>query len=287
MLAAKIGLEAIKELGKEILEKKAESAVEAVSEIHYANPFMPRLPGIFSQFENLTFDPRDIAFARRPEELAKDVAGRMWKDGLTPIAWDNADAAGRIRMLENIQDIISQEMLLSSEHISKISFDVGPLESTECLGVTTAFPIIDGDKILDMEDVHVRVNEALLNGGFDDAVSTLYHEMLHAMQYVSVLEAEPFSENVAIWAKDLVERAPDSYNGRMVPYLTDAMEGYAHAQEKYFLQVFHGYESDYFSDYIDARDALSQEAFDTYREIGIKSMILEDDFLNKMIGGQF
>lgn len=112
----------------------------------------------------------------------------------------------------------------------------------------------ENDALYAAEPIRVTFNRSLLEiGEFDyyTAVSTLYHEMIHVMQQVAVIEGGAFTyaEMAKEWEQDIrTALSPDGVNQLdelYTEYLSEPMETYAHMQQAYFELMLQGMEKEY------------------------------------------
>lgn len=180
---------------------------------------------------------REVQAERRPEKLIADVTDRMYEEKLTPLAWATGDRFARRAMIERASQIMAEEMRLPDEIRDKLAIQFRWLgEKTN--GQTTAFVReSDSGKMEQIVSPEVVINDGLLDG-LDSAqpYTTLFHEMLHVLQQVSVLEAVPWDDDVKHWEKNL--RGYKGTPKRYVDYLTGPMEAYAHANGELFRKVY-------------------------------------------------
>lgn len=180
----------------------------------------------------------EIREERRPEKLIKDVSARMYREGLTPGAWNQAAVDGRKEMLKKAADIMAQEMLLPQDIRRQLLVKFDNLPEKENGNTNMFVRLIDGTNTCQMDQPVITMDQArLINGTCADNYSTLFHEMVHVMQDISITEQIPWTENVSYWRNDYQKYTPP-VPGHYISYVTGPMEAYAHAQDALFKKVY-------------------------------------------------
>lgn len=197
---------------------------------------------------------------RHPAKMAKDVAERLAGDPerFSQEAWERADADERLAMLQDAFRVICEEACIPPELAATAELTDGNLLFTEdgvVVANTNIFLRTDmNGELYAAEPIRVTFNRNLLEMSefnYYSAVSTLYHEMIHVMQQVSVVEGGAFtySEMVKEWEQDIRKTlSPDGINQLdelYTEYLSEPMETYAHMQQAYFELMLQGVESEY------------------------------------------
>lgn len=174
---------------------------------------------------------------RRPEQLTRDVVSRMYKSGLTEKEWKKAGSSERLDMLQKAADIMAQEMLLPQDIRSQLEVCAKKLPD-DTGGETNRFiSIKDGDRAVAVKKPVIEINKVKLQkASCTEAYSTLFHEMNHVMQQVSITESSPWTENVEYW-RDNLQNYADGDSG-YIDYVTGSLEAYAHAQQALFEKVY-------------------------------------------------
>lgn len=180
---------------------------------------------------------RTVGVERRPEKLTRDVVARLYQNDLTQWHWARANQQERLNMLRTAADIMAQEMLLPAEVREKLQVKVDNL-GDGVNGATNKFVHIDDNKKASITSAPTITlsQQRMMDDNCVNAFSTLFHEMNHVMQFVSVTEDTPWTENVEYWRENIENYVGGS--GSYIDYVTGPMEAYAHAQTALFEKVY-------------------------------------------------
>ena len=174
----------------------------------------------------------------RYHEVSKECAEFLCDLHITPETWQQADIEQRMEMLKQAVSIMGEELKIPQEwrkFIEPIPVqDLNANASAEC----RIRPLDHGGvEILGIPVL--KVNASVLEGSFYDAMSTVYHEMIHMKQYASIDSFDP-SLTTDTRLLDLIEelykhggKNPNSY----VDYLSSPYEAEAWAQGLYFKKM--------------------------------------------------
>ena len=107
-------------------------------------------------------------------------------------------------------------------------------------GETTGVAQEVGNNLIEVSNPKITLQESLLETqDHEGAFSTLYHEMIHAMQYDSLSETTPYSDNVQHFKEAVRSEMTDRHGAEsLTVYLGDPREADAHMQEAYFKEMF-------------------------------------------------
>ena len=181
-------------------------------------------------------DWNTVRTERRPEKVVKDVSKRLVHEGYTPEAWNRADVSEREALIRKAADVMSQEMLLPQEIREQIRIEYKELSNA--YGETNVFiePVegsntfrITGNPVITLDKNRLKTASGIENLG------TLFHEMTHVLQEVSVTERRPWTENVSYWKKSIKEYGPFT---TWSEYVTAPLEAYTHANTALFKKVY-------------------------------------------------
>lgn len=193
-----------------------------------------------SPFFGVTPFDNALSLERRPEKMAYDVSARLINNGFTCENWTKCDVEGKSAMLKNALEIMAQEMMVPYNFGSidlKIKDIAGNYE-----GITWHSILVNGNRTnyALTEVPNIEIDTSLVTDeNFTKCIVTLYHEMIHVMQYAAGLEAVPYSQEVAYWRDNIINQERYKGNG-YTSYYTSPIESYAHAQDGLFLKVFTG-----------------------------------------------
>ncbi|MBR3975735.1 MAG: hypothetical protein IKJ88_07750 [Clostridia bacterium] len=188
----------------------------------------------------LGYNPFDaaLAFERRPEKMAFDICSRLIKGGFNYQNWSACDIEGKKEMLKNALEIMSQEMLVPYQY-GDIELKFENLE--DCSGFAAhslIFTETDSYHIAETPTITLDIDK-ITNENFVKNMETLFHEMLHVMQYAATLEPVPYTDDVVFWRDNIVRE--ELYDGEgYTPYITSPIEAYAHAQTELFRKTYLG-----------------------------------------------
>lgn len=200
------------------------------------NPFAPST----AMVPTIGYNPYDaaLAFERRPEKMAFDVCSRLIEGGFNYESWIFSDIEGKKEMLKNALEIMSQELMVPYQ-CGEIELKFEDLE--DCNGVTDHSLVLDGAgsyRITETPTITLDIDK-ITNENFIQNMGTLFHEMLHVMQYAAALEPVPYTDDVIYWRDNIVRR--ELYDGKgYTPYITSPLEAYAHAQTELFEKTYLG-----------------------------------------------
>lgn len=201
------------------------------------NPFAPQN----AMMPVLGYSPYNaaLAFERRPEKMAFDVCSRLIEGGFNYQNWVLCDIEGKKEMLKNALEIMSQEMLIPYQ-FSNINLEFKKLEKAngEMVPFLRFKPGTNQYEIIGSPTIRINT-DVISDENFTQNMGTLFHEMLHIMQYAASIEPIPYTDDVAYWRDNIARR--ELYNGEgYTPYITSPIEAYAHAQTELFEKTLLG-----------------------------------------------
>ena len=209
-----------------------------------------------------------LKIERHPAKLPADVALRIVEDSETFSAekWAEGSFEDRVDMLNKAFEIIAEEACIPQEAIDSgivLPRDFGDRPGEETNAAVNIFVNATEDgKIYQDMPIIISFNENHLldpNYNFHDAISTLYHEVIHAMQQQSVCEGGTtftYAEMQKEWREDIMSSITDNpveFNksknrSDYIDYISGPMETYAHLQTDYFKKILTSTEIDADSD---------------------------------------
>lgn len=201
-----------------------------------------------------------IKAERNPSKMAKDVAERLVEEKIPFMEeeWRHASLEERLEILNKAYRIIAEEACIPDSMIESGGVYAGIMRGN-VKGETICYFDLDEDKnIKIVSPVQISFNEIdLANPDYDlhSALSTLYHETVHVMQYESISKGGrmfTYAEMQEEWKQHIIS----SFSGKEVPqdkknftdYLSEPMETYAHMQQGYFEKMLNGMENEYIND---------------------------------------
>lgn len=203
---------------------------------------------------------------RRPDKLPTDISKRLTDEwGLLPEQmWANATPDERVGILNRAFEIMAEEACIPQNMIENgkvVPHKFMDKEGTHTNAAVNFFLDLDENgNFYKTSDITIKVNvDDLLdpNQSFTDSISSLYHEVVHAMQQQSLCEGGntfTYAEMQKEWKESVTDRI---YKFRLnevgiklpeddsfVAYVTDPMETWAHMQTEYFSKIYDGYRGD-------------------------------------------
>ena len=230
LLSQKEVRDTVKRLSKSGIEKlHSKSGLEIRNRMERLYPSLTRerLPDSLAHLEVRKPTRKEISAERQGAKLTTDVAQRLWSEKITPKAWEKASVEERSQMLQKARQIMGQEMLLSPEFRQSLKLDLtGNMEKA---GETNG-QLIEKNGKLKVENPKIIINADLLkNDDYEGALGTLYHEMIHAMQYDSLSELKPHSDEAKLWRESIGKEIKSPSD-----IMKDPKENYAYGQEAAF-----------------------------------------------------
>ncbi len=246
------------------VEKTAEAAITAseVAELgaikpdgfgflikeHFSSEVsQPRIDALYSsEFPQLNtrlnlFGPRIVKespyLSLRYNDISKECSEYLCDYGITPWAWKEATSVQRMDMLGKATEIIGKELNLLEEWINGIKPIAISGEDYMAQASCRVKPLNNGG--VDIVGIPtLNVNLDYITDDYFEAMSTIYHEMIHMKQYASIDCVAPDLTTDS----RLLDLIKDLKNNNGTPktrvsYLHSPYEAEAWAQESYFKQM--------------------------------------------------
>lgn len=187
------------------------------------------------------FGPRTVKenpyLSLRYNDISKECSEYLCDYGITPWAWKDATLEQRMDMLSKATEIIGKELNLPEEWIKGIKPIAVSGEDYMAQASCKVRPLNNGG--VDIVGIPtLSVNLDYLTDDYLEAMSTIYHEMIHMKQYASIDCVAPgltTDSRLLDLIKDLKTNrgTPKS----RVSYLHSPYEAEAWAQESYFKRM--------------------------------------------------
>lgn len=185
----------------------------------------------------ITLDNDDAYLNLRYNEIALGCSETLCDFGIYPEIWENADFDERMRILKAAVDIIGRELSLPEDWIGSIN----PTAIEGCpfnAAAACHFERLQNGGVKLNEIPKLYVNADLPTDYFD-AMSMIYHEMIHIKQYAAIDSVTP-ADTTDLRLLDLISELNKSDSGEYmsrVDYLHSPFEAEAWAQALYFKET--------------------------------------------------
>lgn len=173
----------------------------------------------------------------RYNEVAKECSEYLFDYNITPQKWENANLEQRVSMLCEATEIMTRELELPEEWVDEINPIIVSGKEYEAQASCIIAPLDNGGVAV-IGVPELTINQDCLKNDYFEAMSTVYHEMVHMKQYSSIDCINPeLTEDSRLLdlIDDLKNRHNDS-NSR-VSYLFSPYEAEAWAQGLYFKEM--------------------------------------------------
>ena len=170
-------------------------------------------------------------------DVSKECSEYLCDYGITPWAWKEATFEQRMDMLGKATEIIGKELNLSEDWIKGIKPIATSGEDYMAQASCRVRPLLNGGvDIVGIPTLNVNLN--YLTDDYLEAMSTIYHEMIHMKQYASIDCVAPgltTDTRLLDLIKDL--KTNNGTPKSRVSYLHSPYEAEAWAQESYFKKM--------------------------------------------------
>lgn len=156
---------------------------------------------------------------------------------ITPWEWENAELEQRVNMLRKATEIIAKELNLPEKWIDEINPIIVSEKEYAAQASCTIIPLNNGGVGI-IGTPKLTINLDCLTNDYFEAMSTVYHEMIHMKQYASIDCINPeLTEDSRLL--DLIDdlKTGDNDSASRVSYLCSPYEAEAWAQELYFKEM--------------------------------------------------
>lgn len=207
----------------------------------------PQIDGLYlSEFPQLNtglnpFGPRvtedNPYLSLRYNDVSKECSEYLCDHGITPLAWKEASLEQRMDMLGKATEIIGKELNLPEDWIKGIRPVATSGEDYIAQASCRVRALSNGGvDIVGIPTLNVNLN--YLTDDYLEAMSTIYHELIHIKQYASIDSVAPgltADTRLLDLIKDL--KTNSGTPKTRVSYLHSPYEAEAWAQESYFKKM--------------------------------------------------
>lgn len=256
--------EAISVFAEEAIKKGVEAAIKAneVAELGAVKPegfgslikqrfpieiIKKQIDGIYlTEFPQInmrsslfgTYEAKENPYlSLRYNEVSKECSEYLCDYGIIPRAWLEADQDQRMSMLKTVTQIMANELRLPEEWANVI--EPVAVSGEDYMAAASCRIASLGNGGVDIVGTPVlKVNVDCLTDDYFEAMSTIYHEMIHIKQYASIdcINPELTTDSRLL---DLINdlKVSDGNYSSNVSYLYSPYEAEAWAQESYFKRM--------------------------------------------------
>lgn len=173
----------------------------------------------------------------RYNEVSKECSEYLCDYGITPWSWQEADLEQRMSMMKTATQIMANELRLPEEWANVIE-PVAVSGKNYMAMASCRIELLGNGGVNIVGTPTLEVNVDCLTDDFFEAMSTVYHEMIHIKQYASIdcIIPELTTDSRLL---DLINdlKVSDGYYSSNVSYLYSPYEAEAWAQESYFKKM--------------------------------------------------
>ena len=169
----------------------------------------------------------------RYNDISKECSEYLCDYGITPWAWKEATFEQRMDMLSKATEIIGKELNLPEDWIKGIKPIAVSGEDYMAQALCRVKPLNNGGvNIIGIPTLNV--NMEYLTDNYLEAMSTIYHEMIHMKQYASIDCVAPGLTTDTRLLDLIQDLKTNQGTPSRVSYLYSPYEAEAWAQESYF-----------------------------------------------------
>jgi len=190
-----------------------------------------------SNFIGAYEENENLYLSLRYNEVSKECSEYLCDYGITPWAWKEADPEQRMSMLKTAAQIMANELRLPEEWANAIE-PIAVSGKDYMAAASCRIESLDNGGINIVGTPTLEVNVDCLTDDYFEAMSTIYHEMIHIKQYASIDCIAPeltTDSRLLDLINDLKVSGGDHRSN--VSYLYSPYEAEAWAQESYFKKM--------------------------------------------------
>lgn len=173
----------------------------------------------------------------RYNEVSKECSEYLCDYGITPWAWHEANFEQRLDMLKTVSQIMAEELRIPEDWADVIE-PTAVSGKNYMAAASCRIRLLDNGGVSIVGTPELKVNVDCLTDDYFEAMSTIYHEMIHIKQYASIdcITPELTTDSRLL---DLINdlKVSDGGYSSAVSYLYSPYEAEAWAQESYFKKM--------------------------------------------------